>query len=190
MILDSVIGAHVEQHEIRGWTSLSSLCNMASLHVKAPNLQWQQACLGWCCLPASILTSHFWCWILVQPQCASELCLMELDPLHCLLGNTTNTANSNLRAQKEHCSSVRSQKSPSFPILGLSRQHLFKPPAVPPFFHYVAQDICKVSAKTLPLIHKGSIWGLSLGNFWNIKLFWTILCCLKKIALHILSISD
>lgn len=87
---------------------------------------------------------------------------MELDPLHCLLGNTTNTANSNLRAQKEHCSSVRSQKSPSFPILGLSRQHLFKSPAVPPSFHYVAQDICKVSAKTLPLIHKGSIWGLSL----------------------------
>lgn len=77
---------------------------------------------------------------------------MELDLFQCLLGHFTYNARSNLRAQKEHGSSVR-----SFPMLRLSSQHLFKPPAVLSSFHYVAQDICKVSAKTLPLIHEGSI---------------------------------
>lgn len=73
---------------------------------------------------------------------------MELEPLHCLLGHSTNTASSNLRAQKEYFSPVRSQKSPSFPILGLYSQNWFKPPAVLPSFHSLCgsgylQGFCK-----------------------------------------------
>lgn len=90
MILKSVIGVHVEQHEKKGWTSLSSLCNMANLPVKAPNLQWQQACL------AGVVSLHpsapatfgadFW----LRLTRLLEFVLMELDPLHCLLEHFTN----------------------------------------------------------------------------------------------------
>lgn len=184
MILDSVISAHVEQ---RAGQALAASATWQIFVWKHQTLRPAQDDVVSLC-PSSTNNSgaNFW----LRLSMLLELLLMEFDTLHCLLGHSINTPSSKLRAHREHCSSVRSQKSPSFPILGLYGQHLFESPAVLPSFHYVAQNICKVSAKTLPLIHKGSIWGLSLGNFWNIKLFWTILCCLKKIALHILSISD
>lgn len=54
----------------------------------------------------------------LRPSWFLKFLLKELDPLHCLLRHFTNTTNSNLRAEKKHCSCCQKSQIASFPHFG------------------------------------------------------------------------
>lgn len=163
----------------KGWTSLDSLHIMTDPVVQqAANLQWQHTLQT----PSPVASSSIWLSVQVQVVPIASLNWTLFPSLAVREPYWTK-----FEAREEAFLSMSESTS-------LQPSSLWEHPATAcsnfQAAPHLAQHVCKVSVKTLPLIHERVIWSLSLGNFRNIKLFWTTLCCLGKIALHILSISE
>lgn len=70
---------------------------------------------------------------LFRPSCFLEFALVELDPCHCLSGHFTNTTNSNLGAEKKHCSCCQKSQISRFPHLGSIQAPLVQASSCPSF---------------------------------------------------------
>lgn len=73
--------------------------------------------------------ADFW----FRPNWFLEFLLMELDPLRWLLGHFTNTTNSNLRTEKQHCFCCQKSLFSSFPHLGSIQPPLVQASSCPSF---------------------------------------------------------
>lgn len=162
----------------KGWTSLGSFHNMSDpVLQQAANLQWQDTLQPLSPVASSSL------WLPIQVQLVSQASLSwALFP--------------SLAIREPYKIKFEGREEAFFSVseaTSLQHSSLWEHPATACSSFKLLPIWHSMSARfpwRLCLLFMRAIWSLSLGSFRNIKLFGTTPCCLRKIVLHILSISE